>query len=34
MSTLQNKTYRNLFLEMGKTQEEIDERLNEIWNTL
>lgn len=33
MSTLQNKTYRNLFLEMGKTQEEIDERLNEIWNT-
>ncbi len=33
MSILQNKTYRNLFLEMGKTQEEIDARLSEIWNT-
>ncbi len=27
------KEYRNLFLEAGHTQEEIDRRLQEIWNT-
>ena len=27
------KEYRNLFLEAGHTQEEIDRRLEEIWNT-
>ncbi len=30
---LQIKNNRNYFLEMGKTQEEIDKRLEEIWNT-
>lgn len=33
VEALKNKTYRNLFLEMGKSQEEIDNRLQEIWNT-
>ena len=31
MEQFKNKTYRNLFLEAGKTQEEIDKRLEEIW---
>ncbi len=33
MTNFANKKYRNLFLELGKTQEEIDRRLNVIWNT-
>lgn len=33
MSAYQTGNYRNLFLEAGKSQEEIDKRLNEIWET-
>lgn len=33
MENFETKQYRNLFLESGKTQEEIDARLEEIWNT-
>lgn len=33
MRGFETKNYRNLFLERGKTQEEIDARLEEIWNT-
>ena len=33
MAAFETKQYRNLFLEIGKTQEEIDARLEEIWNT-
>lgn len=32
MAAYQTKVYRNLFAERGKTQEEIQERLEEIWN--
>lgn len=33
MGAFQSGIYRNLFLESGKSQEEIDARLQEIWNT-
>ena len=33
MSTWKNKKYRNLFLEAGFSEAEIDKRLEEIWNT-
>lgn len=33
MEKFKNKTYRNLFLEAGISQEKIDKRLEEIWNT-
>ena len=33
MDSLKDKKYHNLFLEAGHTQEEIDKRLEEIWNT-
>ena len=33
MGQLKDKKYRNLFLEAGHTQEEIERRLKEIWNT-
>lgn len=33
MEGYQTKQYRNLFLENGKTEEEVNGRLEEIWNT-
>lgn len=33
MCTFESKAYRNLFAESGKTEEEINQRLEEIWNT-
>lgn len=33
MDQFKDKEYRNLFSEAGHTQEEIDKRLEEIWNT-
>ncbi len=33
MGAFETKKYRNLFLECGKTEEEIENRLQEIWNT-
>ena len=33
MENLKDKKYRNLFLESGKTEEEITKKLEEIWNT-
>ena len=33
MCTFESKVYRNLFAESGKTEEEINQRLEEIWNT-
>ena len=33
MAAFQSKQYRNLFLESGKTQEEIDARLEQIFQT-
>lgn len=32
MKAFEGKTYRNLFAECGKTEKEINERLEEIWN--
>ncbi len=32
MNTFETKTYRNLFLESGKSKEIISQRLSEIWN--
>ena len=33
MENFKDKKYRNLFLESGKTEEEITKKLEEIWNT-
>ena len=33
MCTFESKAYRNLFAESGKNEEEINQRLEEIWNT-
>lgn len=33
MRAFESKAYRNLFAESGKTEEEIHQRLEEIWNT-
>ena len=33
MKAFETGNYRNLFLEAGKTQEEIDKKLQEIWDT-
>lgn len=33
MGAFVNKEYRNLFLESGKSEQEIEERLQEMWNT-
>ncbi|MBQ9927870.1 MAG: xylanase [Lachnospiraceae bacterium] len=33
MNIFEKKEYRNLFKEIGKSQEEIDKKMNEIWDT-